>query len=156
MIRKTLIVAAAAMMAVGAFATDDEVKLETLQQKASYAMGADMAGGLKMRDIEIDPALFVKGFMDISEGRESLIGEDEFRQVMTDFHRQVQEKMQAKRMEMADKNQKEGDEFLAANKEKEGVKVTDSGLQYLVIEEGEGDSPMTSDTVTVPSSSVPV
>ena len=43
----------------------------------------------------------------------------------------------------------EGDDFISANKEKEGVQVTDSGLQYIVHEAGEGDSPSATDKVTV-------
>ena len=47
------------------------------------------------------------------------------------------------------KNLKEGQEFLKKNKKKEGVKTTESGLQYKVIEEGKGDSPGEYDTVKV-------
>ncbi|MBU0677498.1 MAG: FKBP-type peptidyl-prolyl cis-trans isomerase [Verrucomicrobia bacterium] len=123
--------------------------METLQQKASYAMGADMAGGFKSREIEIDPDLFIKGFQDVMAGGELALSEEEFRQVMMDYRTQMQEKQQAKRLEMTEKNQQEGEEFLAKNKDAEGVQVTESGLQYLVLKEGEGDAPQASDTVTV-------
>ncbi len=49
----------------------------------------------------------------------------------------------------AEKNQAEADKFLTENKSKDGVKVTDSGLQYQVLAEGEGASPKATDTVRV-------
>lgn len=51
--------------------------------------------------------------------------------------------------EMAKKNKLEGDKFLAENARKEGVKSTPSGLQYIVITEGEGDTPTSTDIVKV-------
>lgn len=42
-----------------------------------------------------------------------------------------------------------GEDYLAANKSKEGVITTDSGLQYKVVREGDGPSPVASDKVTV-------
>jgi FKBP-type peptidyl-prolyl cis-trans isomerase len=49
----------------------------------------------------------------------------------------------------AEKNQKEGEAFLAANGKKAGVKTLPSGLQYTVIKEGTGKQPAATDTVTV-------
>jgi len=53
------------------------------------------------------------------------------------------------RNELAGKNKKDGEEFLAKNKQKEGVKVTASGLQYKIIKQGTGAKPKLNDTVTV-------
>ena len=50
---------------------------------------------------------------------------------------------------VAQKNKEAGESFLAANKDKEGVKTTDSGLQYQVTKEGTGPSPGATDSVTV-------
>lgn len=64
-----------------------------------------------------------------------------------------QEKFQQAAMLLQEESSKEaraaGDNFLAENKEKDGVQVTESGLQYIVLEKGEGDSPKATDTVTV-------
>ena len=49
----------------------------------------------------------------------------------------------------AEKNQKEGEAFLAANAKKAGVKTLPSGLQYLVMKEGHGNKPAATDSVTV-------
>jgi FKBP-type peptidyl-prolyl cis-trans isomerase len=57
--------------------------------------------------------------------------------------------MQASIKEKAQKNLADGEKFLTENKTKEGVKTTESGLQYKVLEAGEGPSPKAGDTVTV-------
>src|SRR3989338_8519049 len=50
---------------------------------------------------------------------------------------------------LAETNKKEGEAFLAANKGKEGVKTTSSGLKYKIIKDGNGQTPKATDTVTV-------
>jgi len=70
-------------------------------------------------------------------------------QVRQEFMEKLRAKQAAKSKEEAEKNQKEGDEFLAKNKTKKGVKVTESGLQYEVIKEGSGTKPTKADTVKV-------
>ena len=58
-------------------------------------------------------------------------------------------KPKGSRTEMAEQNAKAGEEFLAANAKKEGVKTTSSGLQYLVLKEGQGKKPGKTDKVEV-------
>src|SRR5438270_10025397 len=57
--------------------------------------------------------------------------------------------MQQKQTEAGKKNAADAEKFLADNKKKEGVKTTESGLQYKVLKEGNGAQPKSSDTVTV-------
>ena len=51
--------------------------------------------------------------------------------------------------ELGEKNRKEGEAFLAENKKKKGVITTESGLQYMVLEKGDGPKPKATDTVSV-------
>ena len=67
---------------------------------------------------------------------------------MKDFQQQIQAKQMDAARGAADKNKKEGDAFLAANKAKPGVVTLPSGLQYKVIKEGTGQTPKATDTVT--------
>ncbi len=54
-----------------------------------------------------------------------------------------------RRAEQAETNMQTGEEFLAENKAKDGVVETGSGLQYIVLTQGEGPSPAAADRVTV-------
>jgi FKBP-type peptidyl-prolyl cis-trans isomerase len=65
------------------------------------------------------------------------------------WQKKMQQKQAAAKAKVASENLAKGKAFLEANKTKEGVKVTDSGLQYKVIEEGTGESPTASDKVRV-------
>jgi len=69
--------------------------------------------------------------------------------VRQEFMQKLQGRQVAKMKDEADKNQKEGDAFLAKNKDKPGVKVTASGLQYEVVKQGTGPKPKATDIVKV-------
>ncbi|RIJ41854.1 FKBP-type peptidyl-prolyl cis-trans isomerase [Pontibacter oryzae] len=115
-----------------------------LKEKISYIIGRDMATNLKKQGIEVEADSFMKGLKDIQSGTESSLTQQE-----------VQEAMMALQQEMAQKqnaagsaNQQAGEAFLAENKNKEGVQTLPSGLQYIVLQEGNGKSPSANDTVT--------
>lgn len=67
----------------------------------------------------------------------------------TDEARPQIDKSPAERAARAKANLKKGEDFLAENKKKEGVKTTKSGLQYIVLKEGSGIKPYATDTVQV-------
>lgn len=124
-------------------------QLTDLRSKASYCLGMMMGKNLKAQSVDIDPAVLAQGIKDAISGGKLLITEEQAQQVLQEF----QQTVNAKRMEVAksagDKNQKEGEAFLAANKTKEGVVALPSGLQYKVVKQGTGKSPKATDTVSV-------
>ncbi|GAA5525869.1 outer membrane protein MIP [Microbulbifer aestuariivivens] len=133
-----------------------EVPLETQEQKVSYIITEDMALRLKSQGVELDPQVVIMALNDVAEGRESRLGDEDKQQVIAAF----QEQMQSKQQEMlakqeadfkaaAEENAAKGKAFLEENAEKEGVVVTDSGLQYKIVREGSGDSPSADSTVEV-------
>jgi FKBP-type peptidyl-prolyl cis-trans isomerase len=125
--------------------------LTSRKQKFSYALGMNIASGLgaqlKKQGVEVDWNLLAQGLKDGSSGAKTRLTEDEAKQILTDVQNDVRKEQQEKMKEAADKNKKEGEAFLAANKDKEGVKTTASGLQYKVITEGTGPKPTATDTV---------
>ena len=68
---------------------------------------------------------------------------------MQDFQKKLQEIANEQKKKVADENAKVSADFLAENAKKDGIKVTESGLQYEVITEGNGASPKATDVVKV-------
>jgi FKBP-type peptidyl-prolyl cis-trans isomerase FklB len=125
--------------------------LTSRKDKFSYALGMNIASGLganlKKQNVEVDWSLVAQGLKDGASGGKTRLTEDEAKAVLTEVQNDVRKEQQEKMKEAADKNKTEGQAFLAANKDKEGVKTTASGLQYKVITEGTGPKPTASDTV---------
>jgi FKBP-type peptidyl-prolyl cis-trans isomerase FklB len=124
-------------------------ELKTLEERAAYAIGLDIGKNIAGDGAKLNPELIARGLVDAMKKNQPLLSEAQVREVMTAYSRQRQAEAEAARRPLAEKNLKEGQEFLAANKAKEGVKTTDSGLQYQVLKSGTGASPKASDTVRV-------
>lgn len=118
-------------------------------EKQSYALGMQVGGQIKSAQSEIQVDAFMEGFQDVMAGREPKLSEAEAMQVRMEFARAVQQKRLAERGQEGDRNAEEGAQFLATNAEKEGVHTTESGLQYVIVEEGTGPTPLKDDTVKV-------
>ncbi|WP_218354217.1 FKBP-type peptidyl-prolyl cis-trans isomerase [Alteromonas lipotrueiana] len=127
----------------------------TASQKHAYAMGASMGLYVDSRaaqqdklGVPLDKEALRKGFKDGLE--DSLaFSKEEIQQLAQEGEQSLREKQQAAAKEQAEQNVSKGKEYMAENADKEGVKTTESGIQYKVIEEGEGNSPAAEDTVKV-------
>ena len=127
-----------------------DVSLETKVDSVSYSLGYQNGQFLKQRNMsDVNPELMKAGLRAALEEQEAQLSSSEMQQVVRQFQQEAQRKSQQQQMQEAEENKKKGQEFLAKNKEKEGVQVTDSGLQYKVLEEGSGASPDTTDQVRV-------
>jgi len=125
----------------------DESALKSEKDKLSYTFGANFGKSLKQQEIEINTDIFIKGMKDGLSGGKTLLTDQEMKDTMTSFQKEMAAKQAEKRKALAEKNKKEGDAFLAANKGKDGIKTLPSGLQYKVITEGTGKTPKATDTV---------
>jgi len=128
-------------------AEPDPVSLESNIEKVSYIIGSQIGTQMKGQGIDIDVDKFVRGLTDARAGRKLALSPEESQEVMAAFQEEMMEKMQAARAEAGGKATAEGATFLAENAKKPGVKTTESGLQYLVVEEGKGDTPAATDVV---------
>src|SRR5512135_1352983 len=127
----------------------EKTELKTQKDKTSYAIGMNMAASVKTNAIDVDVDALVQGIRDSLTNKKMLLTEDEARTSLMALQKDLQAKMHEKTKVQSEKNKKEGEEFLAKNKGKEGVKTLPDGLQYRVIAEGKGKSPLATDTVTV-------
>jgi FKBP-type peptidyl-prolyl cis-trans isomerase len=124
--------------------------LKTQKDKASYALGMKIGSDLRKQGVNasVDPAVAARGFKDALAGTKSQLTDDEVRAALTQLQSQVREKQMAKAHEEGGAAHKAGEEFLAANKDKEGVVTLPSGLQYKILTAGSGPKPTASDTVS--------
>jgi len=128
--------------------TDQPLELKTLEQKASYSFGVDVATGLKTQGIQLDIHALNQGISDAYTGTELALSEEDRTQAKTTFQTQIRETMMKEQAIVGDKNLAEGKAFLEANAKKPGVITTESGLQYKIITSGDGKQPTASDTVS--------
>jgi FKBP-type peptidyl-prolyl cis-trans isomerase len=141
--------------ALGLFAQDpkpaEPPKLDpaAVKTKASYAIGHNIGSEFKENGFELDVDELVTGLKEALAGKESKLKPAELQQVMTAFRESIQAQQKVKAEAAAQKNKAAGEKFLAENAKKEGVKVTESGLQYKVVKEGTGASPKATDKVNV-------
>lgn len=119
--------------------------LKTDQEKASYAIGMQIGKSLKAQNADVSLPALTTGLSDALDGKESRLKPEEISAAM----QKMREEAEKKAVEQAEKNKKDGEEFLAKNKAKAGVKTTASGLQYEVVQEGTGASPTAADVVKV-------
>nr|WP_298498151.1 FKBP-type peptidyl-prolyl cis-trans isomerase [uncultured Algibacter sp.] len=128
-------------------ATQKPIKTEL--DSVSYAIGMDVARNVKASFEDFDSDLFMQGFNNVTDSSDILLEESKAQQVVRAYFQKKQQADAAKRQEEAAKNKEEGEKFLAENKTKDGVKTTESGLQYIVLKEGTGAKPTTSSKVKV-------
>ena len=122
--------------------------LESLQQKASYSYGVDVATRLKQQGIELDVNALNQGIADAYNGGELALSEEDRTQAKTDFQTELRNNLVKQQNDTSEKNLADGKAFLEENAKKPGVVTTDSGLQYKILTTGEGKQPKDSDTVT--------
>lgn len=150
-VRLTL-TAAALSMALGAVAAASAAgpQLKTEKDKNSYMVGMSMAMGIPdpVRE-ELDAAVVARAVQAVLSNGTPELTDEEAQEIGKAFSDKMRTKMQALEKQVADKNQKEGDAFLAKNKSASGVHTTASGLQYKVEKQGTGAKPKATDTVQV-------
>lgn len=138
-----------AMTSVFADAPATDATLNSDMDKLSYSIGADLGKNFKKQGIEVSPAAMAKGLQDGMNGGQLLLTEDQMKEVLNKFQKDLMAKRNAEFTKKSDENKAKGETFLSQNKGKEGVVTLPSGLQYKIIENGNGSKPAKEDTVTV-------
>lgn len=122
--------------------TFKKVKLTNELDSVSYALGVNVANGVKSQGLdEISLDALMKGFEDVYTDNDPM-SVDETMEILNNFFMTAMERKSAK-------NLQEGQKFLEANKGKSGVTTTESGLQYKVLTEAFGPKPLVTSTVRV-------
>ena len=118
--------------------------------KLSYALGMSMGHNFKGTGIKtLNSADFAAGVASVYDGVKPEMTFDEAKRIVNEYFAKLEAEMQAEAAKQGEVNRKNGEAFLTENAKREGIKVTESGLQYEVLESGKGDSPKASDNVEV-------
>ncbi|MCF8274627.1 MAG: FKBP-type peptidyl-prolyl cis-trans isomerase [Flavobacteriaceae bacterium] len=131
--------------------------LDTEIDSLSYAIGMDVARNVQANVSELDNDLFIQGYKSVIDSTTLLIEKEKVQEILSTYFQKKQqrdrEKQQAdaiaKAEEQFNDNKVAGEKFLEENKTKDAVKVTESGLQYIVMKEGTGEKPTISSRVKV-------
>jgi len=136
---------AAVLLSGNAFSAE----LETDAQKLGYIIGMDIGESLKQQGGDLDLDSLIEAVRATYNGTPLAMTPEEAAAVRESFIAARRAEAEQARQSMAAINATEGDKFMLENRVKEGVKVTDSGLQYQVVVMGDGAKPAATDTVTV-------
>lgn len=128
--------------------TPTVLTLKTQKDKVSYALGANLGMNLHKQSVDVDAAIIIRGLKDALAGAKLLLTDDEARAALTQLQTDLRNKQMEQMKAASELNKKEGTNFLAENKTKDGVVTLPSGLQYKILTEGTGPKPTASDTVT--------
>lgn len=146
-IKTTLVASATAamvisMMAAPALAQED--KLTTEEAKISYGLGLFIGERLKEYE-DLDFELLAEAIKARHADSETLMTIEEAQAALQGFQQKVEEKANAAAAENAAKSE----QYLVENKARDGVMVTESGLQYEVLTAADGPKPNVDSTVSV-------
>ncbi len=117
--------------------------------KLSYAVGWDIGEDIKRRGAEFDVESIIAAIRDSGAGREPQVGNEEMVAMLTALQQRVREEQAEAFQKLATENQTASAQFLAANAKKNGVVSLPSGVQYRIIDEGDGARPGMESTVKV-------
>ena len=123
--------------------------LSNEQARVSYAIGMMLGHTWQQQGVDADPDIVARGIKDVQSNRPTLLSQQEMRDTLNAFQRELIAQQQKKREELAAKNKTEAEAFLATNKDNPGVVTLPDGLQYRVITNGIGAMPTNTDIVTV-------
>ena len=129
-------------LSLHARAIRDERNLVDEQSRISYAFGMSIGGDLIQAGLDMDYAAFTEGLRDAMEQMPTRLERHEALEIVQNAFENAmdQQLMEFREREII---------FLMGNAEREGIQVTESGLQYQVLEEGSGPNPGPNDTVRV-------
>ncbi len=117
--------------------------------KLSYAVGWDIGEDIKRRGGEFDVETIIAAVRDSAGGKDSQVPTEEMVALLTALQKKVRTEQAEAFQKLSDENQVKADEFLAANLSKNGIVALPSGIQYRIIEEGEGARPNMDSAVKV-------
>lgn len=145
--RNLCLILAALLMSVANL--QGQTDLTNRADSISYALGMDVGNNISRLGVELNAEMIYQGLKDVFQGAESQMTEEEVRAYMQSFQQEAMAAQQKVQQQRGEEAKAKGEAFLAENAERDSVTVTESGLQYQALREGDGASPAATDTVKV-------
>jgi FKBP-type peptidyl-prolyl cis-trans isomerase FklB len=124
--------------------------MKSTKERVSYCIGLETGKNLKQQFNDIDLSLLFQGFQDGLSDADPKLSSQEIAATLTSLRSQIELQQKNYIAQLAEKNKKEGEQFLQQNKEKSDVIALPSGLQYKVISKGAGTTnPTLFDNVSI-------
>ncbi|MEH6591197.1 MAG: FKBP-type peptidyl-prolyl cis-trans isomerase [Halioglobus sp.] len=123
--------------------------LETTEQRLSYGIAFGLGQRVSADGVPLDVDAFVGGLRDGLEGKEPKMTQEEMAAEMQAYQEKAQAEQMAAQESAGMANKMASEKFMAQNATTEGITITESGLQYLIVEAGDGAMPAADDTVEV-------
>ncbi|MEZ4598522.1 MAG: FKBP-type peptidyl-prolyl cis-trans isomerase [Syntrophotaleaceae bacterium] len=126
-----------------------EPELNTLGDRVGYGIGLRLGQDFRGRQLDIDPAIVLRGLQDGLTDSKPLLSDQEIQEALNQLQQELSERQRQTRVDEAERNLQEGREFLVRKGKEAGVEKLPSGLHYQVLRQGEGEGPGPSDRVKV-------
>jgi FKBP-type peptidyl-prolyl cis-trans isomerase len=128
---------------------ETELQLETPNSRLSYGVALGLGRNMANDGMTVDVDAFAAGLRDAMTNSPQRLTDEEIQAEMIAFQQRINEEREATTEALAQANAAQAAAFLLENGSREGVVTTESGLQYEVLEEGDGATPGPGDTVQV-------
>ena len=153
-LRRALVISTVGLFSTLLVACDDsmeteDMSLDTQAERVSYGIALNMGKRMVADNVPLDIDAFTRGLADAASGAEALMTDEEISAEMMAMQEEMQARQQAELDQVANTNLEAGKAYLAENAAKPGIVVTESGLQYEVLEAGSGESPSATSQVEV-------
>lgn len=134
-----------------AAACEDKARIKTEEDRLAYAIGYGMGKNIErtLAANDDDPSLehMLAGVRAALQGSSDVLTEEEIQSILEQHSNSIEERRREEAVAQAEENLKTGNAYLEGNKDRAGVNVLPSGVQYRVLEEGDGIRPTMNDTV---------
>ena len=147
--RIAVVMVVATLLGCDNAAKDQEVSLESTDARLSYGIGLRMGQRMSADEMIIDVAAYAAGLEDAMTGVDPKLTDEEINTEMTAFQERRQAEAAAERVATSQANLEAGRAYMDEMGAREEVQTTESGLQYIVMEAGEGENPVAADSVEV-------
>lgn len=117
--------------------------------KLSYAIGYELGSNFREESADIDVNTVIRAIQDAHAGRDPTVAVEEMRNNLMAYQMKMREQAVGQLRQLATENKTKSDRFLAENRGKTGIQVLPNGIQYRVIEAGNGRSPTATSEVTI-------